>query len=116
VDAANSGAIGRNGTARLLARFGVAYAALVLFVLFGLPAISPDVLGPMVSYVWLLGPPVNLVHGWNYSPAFAIGTALIVGPAIGLARASRLGWRIFWSVVLALLWALSGVMVYAPSA
>lgn len=74
-----------------------------------------DLIGRIWEYVWLAGPPANLLHGDRYLGPFVLGTAILACLALIALRVHR--WRVrlaLWSGIAAL-WCLFGGCVYVPT-
>jgi hypothetical protein len=66
------------------------------------------------DFIWIFGPPANLVHGKRYLWAYLLGSSLVVlgfaWRCFGKARASSAWWVAMVSV-----WLIFGALSYAPT-
>lgn len=87
-----------------------AYAAICMSCL-----LAPRwVLRDLINFLWILGPPANLVYGSKYLLPFIIGT-VVVGVAVDAIVRARTTWvRSLLLLALALTWLLFGFVAYAP--
>lgn len=65
-------------------------------------------------YLWLLGPAANLVYGASYLWPFAVGSVAVGAGLYVLYRGRRLVTNALAISGVLLVWALFGVLVYAP--
>ena len=107
---------GNKAPTRLLIVCISVYAALMAFCGLGLPAIAESIGTPVAPYLWILGPPVNLIHGRHYAWAFGVGTVVVVPLLFGVVRARSSVVKRICVVGLLIAWAVSGACVYAPGA
>lgn len=92
----------------------VSYLALVLVCSLGLAAIPERTQGFLRPYLWLLGPPANLVHGTKFLVPFVTGTFVLGGLVLGVSRSESPVVQLFSAVALVLVWAAFGFIAYAP--
>jgi len=70
-----------------------------------------------ITFLWLLGPPANLIHGTRYILPFFVGTLVVGALTWGLLRSSASSFRRRILIVgIAVTWAAFGVLAYAPGA
>lgn len=101
---------------RWLVSGAVVYSMLIAFCAFGVHAVPASAQEALRPYVWLLGPPANLVHGTNFLCPFVIGTIVVAGLAFGMTRTESPGVQIACGAALLVAWAVFGFIVYAPGA
>ena len=94
----------------------VVYVVLMAFCGLGARAIPASTQQLVRPYLWLLGPPANLVYGTDFLWPFAIGTIVVAGLLFGIARFESPGVRIACGSALVIAWAVFGFIVYAPGA
>lgn len=92
------------------------YAALTAFCGFGTGLVPESAQRVLRPYFWLLGPPANLVHGTSFLWPFAVGTVVVAGSVLGIARTESPGVQVTCAIALLITWALCGFLVYAPGA
>jgi hypothetical protein len=82
----------------------------------GHPAIKPLV-EQCWAWIWLLGPPITLIHGTGYLWVYAVGSILLATFVIAAERAwDRWPGVTLLCVALAIaVWCVSGILVYAPT-
>ena len=75
-----------------------------------------SVFGAVWAVVWLLGPPVLLVHQSGYALVYLVGTAPVAAGAYLIARAAKDSPEVgvVTGVILAAIWCFFGVLVYVP--
>jgi hypothetical protein len=102
----------RSRAARLVAG---AYLLESLFWLIAgvVPGIPPLVLKSS-TFLWLFGPPINLIHGVPYWWQYLLGSIVCGGAALGVVRTHRRWLSIVAGFFGVLGWCASGLMVYAP--
>ena len=98
---------------RWLVGGAVVYSILIAFCAFGAHAVPASTQQTLRPYIWLLGPPVNLVHGTNYLWPFVIGTIVVAGLVFGMTRTESPGVQIVCGAVLLITWAILGFVAYA---
>jgi hypothetical protein len=70
-----------------------------------------------IAFLWLLGPPANLIHGTRYLVPFFVGTLVVGALGWGLLRSSVSSFRRrMLTLGIAVAWAAFGVLAYAPGA
>jgi hypothetical protein len=94
----------------------MAYAGLCIIGARGLASVSNETQVAIRPYVWLLGPPANLVHGTDFLWPFLIGTLVLGMCAFMTMRSRRFAMKTVWSAMALVAWAMFGFLAYAPSA
>ena len=90
------------------------YAALMAFCGFGVRSLPESTQASVGSYLWLFGPPANLVHGAHYWFPFIVGTAVVAGCFFGVVRSRSRNVKGACGVGLLMAWSLFGFIAYAP--
>lgn len=99
---------------RWLVGGAIVYSILIAFCAFGAHAVPVSTQQALRAYVWLLGPPANLLHGTNYLWPFVIGTIVVAGLVFGMTRTESPGVQFICGVALLVAWAIFGFVTYAP--
>jgi hypothetical protein len=102
----------RKGVSRVVAGLVCAYLVACAFCL----AVPVGALRALLPFIWMLGPPANLVHGANYLVPFGIGTIVVATLIAGVFRTQSRAWRRVLFLILVVVWAFSGAVSYAPGA
>jgi hypothetical protein len=99
---------------RWLVGGAIVYSILMAFCAFGAHAVPASTQQALRAYVWLLGPPANLLHGTNYLWPFAIGSIVVAGLVFGITRTESPGVQVISGLALLIAWAFFGFLTYAP--
>ena len=68
-----------------------------------------------VNYLWVLGPPANLLYQTNYLWAYVAGTAGFFPLFAAGLRIQQSAIAVVLLLLSAMAWGLSGMLIYAPA-
>ena len=92
------------------------YLANALFCAFGAVWIPSTAQHAMTPYLWLLGPPANLVWGTKFLSPFMVGTLALMALAYAWRQTQTRAWKAVVGVSAVCVWTICGLLCYAPGA